>query len=129
MIYSGYQDWLKRPESERNAEAMRCAGYEIWADLNGREHWRKMEGDTLIDVLHRERSPCTDRNATDILLAEVERRGKAAILLALLGNHLDPQAAHAFGGEYAAVQVPFSLLRAPASMLTWAACEACEEEA
>jgi hypothetical protein len=120
-----YTEWLLRPESERNAEAMRLMEYEIWADLNGREWWRKMEGDTLVDILPRDYSPCTDRNATDMLLAEVERRGRWWRFIEILGE----EAVRAFSQTCICCHDVFVMLRTPASMLTWAACEACEEEA
>lgn len=127
-----YTEWLQRPESERNAEvATEVMGWES-CPVPGEDyvgHWYK-KGDPGEWTADGDWSPCTDRNATDMLLAEVARDGKRATrFLAAIGGELDPHATVVFGGVYAASQIPLTLLRAPASLLTWACVEACREGA
>lgn len=115
-----YTDWLKRPEDERNAEAATVVmGWELSHDgstwcadgecLRGIEDW----------------SPCTDRNATDMLLAEVgckvdtlHRFIKA--LLSVSDEERSP-----VRDADTDVERYFEFLRASPSLLTWAAIEAC----
>jgi hypothetical protein len=117
-----YQEWLLRPESGRNAEAATVVmGWKLGTDFFGYETWQGAPGEGAYVADFR---PCTDRNATDMLLAEVERRGTNAVLVFIsaitkgLPAELHP---YPMSGIMA-------IGRGPASLLTWAACEACKQE-
>jgi hypothetical protein len=114
-----YTEWLKRPKSERNTEAATAVMGWTRRSCGGEPVWNNHNGDVERDV--EQWSPCTDRNATDILLAEVGRLGLTAPFCDLL----DEEVSVIPGTDEGRV----ALLRAPASLLTWAACEACKEEA
>lgn len=109
-----YTEWLKRPESERNAEA---ATVVMGWDLSDNDTVWCRDGECLRDV--EDWSPCTDRNATDLVLAAVERRGpmvRMAFIDRLRGS-----------GLIDVGRIELSILRAPASLLTWACVEACKK--
>lgn len=102
-----YTEWLKRPESERNAEAATVVIW--WVGFTG-EPW----------VLVNEFSPCTDRNATDLLLAEVKRKGLHAQF------RFDDALAAYLGDSKVQDMMWLDWLLLPASLLTWAAVTACK---
>jgi hypothetical protein len=118
-----YTEWLKRPESERNAEAGTVVmGWTLFWDA-----WKHVVNDSpkawerqVEFAAPLEWSPCTDRNATDIVLAEVKRKG-------LDGRFADNIVAH-LRLNCLDIEDTLDIVRTPASLLTWAACEACKKE-
>ena len=128
-----YTDWIKRPESERNAEALMllCPKAKIHYGDWDTDHsygefipsgkpWKTHAIDAKPVPNFR-----TDRNATDMLLAEVERRGKRDAFDYELGCHSD-DVYHAIRSGSGHAGSALGILRIDPSLLTWACVEACK---
>jgi hypothetical protein len=124
-----YQEWEARGHEAGNAEAATAVMGWHWDQL--KLCWLDASA-LFLTASHAayglDWSPCTDRNATDIVLAEVERLGSALVIkfgklvereLGMFGFDLTHEVRYTFGMRFS---------RAPASLLTWAACEACKKK-
>jgi len=121
-----YNEWMKRPESERNAEAATVVmGWKHGTDCFGHDAWMSADNKIRDNFFW---YPGIDRNATDMLLAEVERREKQFGFAYALGCHNDDSYRAIRSGPGHAGSA-LGILRIDPSLLTWAAIEACREDA
>jgi hypothetical protein len=130
-----YQDWIARGNAVCDAECAEAMGWarvKGYAPGDGDWWWRNpgsiRDGDPVIPVA--DWLPTMDRNATAMLVEKVtEDKARTIRLLDVLGNEIDQEAAHAFGGMYAAAHCPIALIKAPASLLAYCCWRSLKEEA
>ena len=117
-----YAEWMKRPESERNAEAATVVmGWFL------QEEWLEPSADgSAWRIIGDLPNFCADRNATDMLLAEVERQGKRGAFDYELGC-LSDDVYHAIRSGSGHAGSALGILRIDPSLLTWACVQACKE--
>ena len=121
-----YTDWLKRPESERNPEAATVVmGWMLHESPGACEAYWYQTDRLILTKFSKDFNPCTDRNATDMLLAEVERQGKRDAFDYELGCHSD-DVYHAIRSGSGHAGSALGILRIDPSLLTWACVEACK---
>lgn len=112
-----FADWEKRPVAENDAEAATVVMG--WMQDDDGNWFVGCPSGAKDKKAGKDWSPCTDRNATDLVLAEVEKKREA---VQRRFNLLCREAHISAGGSFTWLGTH----RASPSLLTWAAVEACK---
>jgi len=111
-----YAEFLARHASVNDAEcATVVMGWKLHESPGACDPYWYQEDRLVLTRFVADFSPTTDRNATDLLLAEVERRG---LVLKTLSTLLD---------DDSIASTTWGCLRAAPSLVAWACVEACRE--